>query len=93
MPKPVSAVRATANMGRRPEHGANLSEEQPENLPTVERRIWRLEHVFALLTAIAVGIAIYRFTGETDIFLAVGSGVGMGAVTWIASWLHLRRRA
>jgi hypothetical protein len=71
--------------------GAAVSEEDRETYPQIQQRLWRMEHVLALLAAIVAAIAVYYYTGESEIFLAIGSGAGIGALTYIASWLHLRR--
>ncbi len=56
-----------------------------------ERHNWRPEHIIALLVAIFAGIIVFMFTGDAEPFVAIGSGVGLGALSWILSYLHLRR--
>lgn len=68
-----------------------MSDEQARKRPS-QRWYWRIEHIFAIAAAIVVGIIIFEFTGESELFLAIGSGMGIGMIAWITSYLHLRRR-
>lgn len=67
-----------------------------ENIPddvaeAAERHNWRIEHIIALLVAIFVGIIVFKYTGDAEPFIAIGSGLGLGGLTWLLGHLHFRR--
>jgi len=43
---------------------------------------WAWPHVVGVLLAIVVYFLIYRFTGDSDLFLALATGAGGMAATW-----------
>src|SRR5690348_7002399 len=51
--------------------------DQPEGPP---RKWWSMWHVLAVLLAFAVCGTVFRYTGDADVFLALGSGVGFSRV-------------
>ena len=59
---------------------------------TARRLFWQVEHVIAILVAIVAAIVVFLFTGESEFFLALGSGMGLGGIAWVASYLHLNSR-
>ncbi len=69
------------------------NENEPTDPDEQKLSLWRTEHVIALLAAIIVVIIVFQFTGESELFIAIGSGMGAGGLAWLLSWLHLQRRA
>lgn len=55
------------------------------------QRLLAAEHIAALVVAFAICAIVVRYTGDTDLLLAIGSGVGGGALAYLAARLHLRR--
>lgn len=43
---------------------------------------WAWPHVVGVAIAIAVYFVVYRFTGDSDVFLALATGAGGMAATW-----------
>lgn len=64
----------------------------PDRSDEQSRRWWSMWHVFAVLLAFAVCGVVFRYTGDSDVFLALGSGVGAGALAWLLAHLHMNRR-
>jgi hypothetical protein len=58
---------------------------------TWRKRILATEHIIAVLVAIVSGAIVVRYTGDSDLLLAAGSGVGSGALAFLATRLHSRR--
>ena len=46
---------------------------------------WSVPHVIGVLLAVAVYIALYAFTGESELFVALATG----AAGILASWVYL----
>lgn len=53
------------------------------------RRYWSPWHIAAVVLAFAVAILVFRYTGDADVILAVGSGAGVGLVAWLLAHFHL----
>jgi hypothetical protein len=47
--------------------------------------------VTAVLIGFVVAIIVFRYTGDSDIVLAIGSGAGIGLVGWLLAYFHLRQ--
>lgn len=62
----------------------------PEAQPS--RKWWSVWHVLAVFVAFAVCAAVFRYTGDSDVFLAIGSGAGTGLLAWLLAHLHVNRR-
>lgn len=43
---------------------------------------WAWPHAIGVILALAVYFTVYRFTGDSDLFIAVASGAGGAAATW-----------
>lgn len=56
-----------------------------------EPRYWTVWYVVALLFAFAAAIDVFRYTGDFDVVLALGSAVGIGLFGWLAAHLHIDR--
>lgn len=54
---------------------------------------WAWPHVIGVLVAIVVYFVIYRFTGDSDLFIAVATGAGGMAMTWAYLRLFVHPRA
>ena len=65
---------------------------QPTLLERQTNRWWSPWHVLAVFLAFAVCTAVFRYTGDADVFLAIGSGLGTGLVAWSFAHLHVNRR-
>jgi hypothetical protein len=50
----------------------------------------RAEHILILGVALLVGGTIYVYSGDADLFSAIGAGLGTGALTYIGARLRLR---
>jgi hypothetical protein len=55
------------------------------------RRYWTIWHVAVVFAALVVAITVFRYTGDSDVVLAIGSGAGTGLVGWLFAHLHLRQ--
>lgn len=44
---------------------------------------WAWPHVVGVVVAIAAYFVIYRYTGDSDLFIAVAMGAGGMALTWL----------
>lgn len=53
-------------------------------------RIGAAEHVAAFAVALIVGAIVVRYTGDTDVLPAIGSGLGGGILAYLAVRLHHR---
>lgn len=62
------------------------------NREELQWRRWSVWHVLAVLLAFAVCTAVFRYTGDSDLFLAIGSGLGTGMLAWLLAHLHRNRR-
>lgn len=61
--------------------GANTSHSSP-CMNETKKPHWAWPHVVGVLIAIVVYFAIYRFTGDSDLFIAVATGAGGMGATW-----------
>jgi hypothetical protein len=50
-----------------------------------EKPHWSIPHVIGVLVGVAVYIALFMFTGESELFVALATG----AVGMLGSWLYL----
>jgi len=55
------------------------------------KRYWSPFHIAAVLAGFIVAIAVFRYTGDSDVVLAIGSGAGIGLIGWLLAYLHLRQ--
>lgn len=55
------------------------------------QRLWATEHVIGVVAAFAICGIVVRYTGDTDLLLAIGSGLGGGALAYLMARLHLTR--
>lgn len=47
-----------------------------------EKPHWAWPHVVGVLVAVVAYFVIFRFTGDSDLFIALAMGVGGMAATW-----------
>jgi hypothetical protein len=55
------------------------------------RRYWSVWHVAAVLIGFVVAVVVFRYTGDSDVVLALGSGAGIALAGWVLAYLHLRQ--
>ena len=55
------------------------------------RQYWSVWHVAAVLIGFIVAVVVFRYTGDSDVVLALGSGAGIGLAGWFLAYLHLRQ--
>jgi hypothetical protein len=58
----------------------------------LRRRHFTFVHVAAVAAAIAAYLVIFSITGDSDLFYAIGSGVGFWAVAWLSTSFYWRQR-
>jgi hypothetical protein len=63
-----------------------------EPKPQPRRRYWTPFHVLSLLAAFGICIVVFRYTGDSDPFFAIGSGMGFAAFAWVLNHLHWHYR-
>jgi hypothetical protein len=51
---------------------------------------WAWPHVIAVVIAI-VYYAIFRFTGDADVFYTLAVAAAMGGAAWLAAWSYFFR--
>ena len=56
--------------------------------PPKPRRYWSPFHIAAVLFAFVVAIAVFRYTGDSDVVLAAGTGAGAGLISWLLAHFH-----
>jgi len=52
---------------------------------------WAWPHVIAVVIAIVAYYAIFRFTGDADVFYTLAIAVAMGGAAWLAAWSYFFR--
>jgi len=57
--------------------------------PKPVRHYWTPWHIAAVVLAFVVAIVVFRFTGDADIIVAVGTGAGVGLIAWLLAHFHL----
>lgn len=62
-----------------------------QQTPDKKQPHWAWPHVIAVAIAMVVYIAIFRYTGDADLFMAIGGAVAMGGAAWLAAWHYLFR--
>ncbi len=68
-----------------------MSSETTPNTPQKPKRSYfTFAHIAGVLAAIIAYFVIYKFTGDSDLMFAIGSGMGVWAVTWSLALLHWR---
>ena len=65
--------------------------DRTEQKTSSTKRYWSAWHVAAVLIGFVVAAVVFRYTGDSDVVLALGSGAGIGLVGWILAYLHLRQ--
>lgn len=50
-------------------------------------------HIAGVLTVIVAYIAIFSITGDSDLFWALGSGMGVWLVAWAFATMHWHRKS
>ena len=68
-----------------------MSDQKKEAPVSSTRHYWSGWHVTAVLVGFAVAIVVFRYTGDSDVVLALGSGAGIGLVGWLLAYFHLRQ--
>ena len=62
-----------------------------QQTPEKNKPHWAWPHVIAVGIAMIAYILIFRYTGDADLFIAIGGAVAMGGVAWTAAWAYLFR--
>lgn len=62
-----------------------------QQTPDKKQPHWAWPHVIAVAIAMIAYIAIFRYTGDADLFVAIAGAVAMGGVSWLAAWHYLFR--
>ena len=52
---------------------------------------WAWPHVIAVVIAIVAYYAIFRYTGDADVFYTLAIAVAMGGAAWLAAWSYFFR--
>ena len=55
-------------------------------------RAWRLRHVIAVIAGAICFAVVYVYTGDSDLLVAVASGLAMAAISYPAAYLSLALR-
>ena len=62
-----------------------------QQTPDKKQPHWAWPHVIAVAIAMVAYIAIFRYTGDAYLFIAIGGAVAMGGAAWLAAWHYLFR--
>lgn len=58
-------------------------------MPQTTKPHWAWPHAIGVLVAIVAYFVIYRFTGDSDLFIAVAA-IATGVGGMIATWVYIR---
>ena len=59
--------------------------------PEKKKPHWALPHIIAVVIAIVAYYAIFRYTGDADVFYTLAIAVAMGGAAWLAAWGYFFR--
>lgn len=68
-----------------------MPDKRQETQGSSTQRYWSVWHVAAVVVGFIVAIVVFRYTGDSDVVLALGSGTGIGLIGWFLAYLHLRQ--